>query len=252
VEQYDKKIMRKTNVLGTKILLEHLGRNMKIKKFIFLSSVGVFGQNFIKKIIGEEDECRPQNLYEKTKFEAETYVKAKIQNGFPAIIIRPSIIYGPRAKSNNNFYRVVRAINRGYFYFIGHQESFYNIIYIEDVIKAILDIAQIENTENTKIFTVNESIEWRELISLIQKHLSSNKKIYTLPKILGFILSLIGSLFRLLMLPAPLTHTAYKILTCQSVYQTKNLDEISKESDKIGHRRGIDKTINYMKSAHIL
>ncbi|MBI5077283.1 NAD(P)-dependent oxidoreductase [Candidatus Falkowbacteria bacterium] len=252
VENFNKKLMTQINVIGTKKIVERLKDSAKIKKFIFLSSICVFGNRHKEKVISEEAICLPRNQYEKTKYEAEIFIRNQISLGFPAVIIRPSIIYGPGAKENNNFFRIVKAIKRGYFCFVGEQKSFYNIIYIHDVIRALLALAQTENSENNKIFSINEPIEWREFCVLVQKQLGLSNKIHTIPKAIAWPLSIVGSGFRYLKLPSPITYVAYKILTCPSVYGTKNAEFQLSGIEKIGHERGIAETINYMKSAGII
>ncbi|MCP4760406.1 MAG: NAD(P)-dependent oxidoreductase [archaeon] len=68
-----------------------------IKGFVQISTVGVYGSPKREegKPINEETEPAPGNNYEISKYEGEKVVRDAIENSnFPAIILRPSIIYG--------------------------------------------------------------------------------------------------------------------------------------------------------------
>ena len=64
-----------------------------------MSSVGVYGQ--IDNPPADEDSpCRPDLLYERTKYEGELKVKEFFQEtDFPIVIIRPSWVYGPHPEA---------------------------------------------------------------------------------------------------------------------------------------------------------
>lgn len=85
----------KTNLLGTYNLLD-LGKKYSIKKFIFASTVGVYGDS--KKLpIKEEAPSSPISIYGVSKLLAEEAIKFFAKNfGVNYIIFRYSNIYGPR------------------------------------------------------------------------------------------------------------------------------------------------------------
>ncbi len=90
------------NVNGTKNLVEAAKRK-QVKYFCFLSSAGVVGKTD-KKQVHEEIACAPQNLYEKTKLEAERIVLSGIK-GCRVVALRPANVV------DENNHGVMQALN---------------------------------------------------------------------------------------------------------------------------------------------
>ncbi|MGP1717927.1 MAG: NAD-dependent epimerase/dehydratase family protein [Methylophilus sp.] len=77
-----------------------LARRLKIKRFVFLSSVKVNGEASSQPFT-EADTPAPLDAYGQTKLEAETALKAFCAaNDMELVIIRPPLIYGPGVKAN--------------------------------------------------------------------------------------------------------------------------------------------------------
>jgi len=83
----------KVNVLGTELLLEHALRS-GIKKFLFCSTVGVYGTIPSKVPAGLSTPLAGDNAYHQSKISAEQRVLNYIAKGLDGYIIRPAIIYG--------------------------------------------------------------------------------------------------------------------------------------------------------------
>ena len=81
------------NVSGTEVLLEHSLRN-RIRKFIFCSSVGVFGTIPKELPANPRTDLHGDNDYHHSKILAEKKVEEFIQRGLDAYILRPTITYG--------------------------------------------------------------------------------------------------------------------------------------------------------------
>jgi 2-alkyl-3-oxoalkanoate reductase len=91
--QPDEKIMRAINVDGTVNLLEG-SLKKQVKKFIFISSVEVYG---LPKVIPcpEEAPLEPICEYGRNKLEAENIALEYHRKGLPVVIFRPPTIAGP-------------------------------------------------------------------------------------------------------------------------------------------------------------
>jgi nucleoside-diphosphate-sugar epimerase len=81
------------NVCGTEVLLEASFKN-QIKKFIFCSSVGVYGTIPKELPANIMTELNGDNEYHKSKILAEKKVQEFINRGLDAYIVRPTITYG--------------------------------------------------------------------------------------------------------------------------------------------------------------
>lgn len=129
---------RKTHVEGTKLLLACCREQSTLERFVHCSTTGVLG------ITGDQpaDESapfRPTNIYEATKAEAELAVRDTWQVGFPAVIVRPGLVYGPGDLHLLGFFR---SILRHQFRPIGRRPVWLHPIYIDDMTEALVRCAQ--------------------------------------------------------------------------------------------------------------
>lgn len=81
------------NHLGTRNLLEAVKQNNpNIEMIVHLSSIGVYGKN-CRTPIYEEDDKKPRNTYEISKYNAEKAVD-EYKRILPIAMLRPSFVYG--------------------------------------------------------------------------------------------------------------------------------------------------------------
>lgn len=127
----------KVNTEGTKHLVDALLQlRMPMKRFIYISSLGVFGA--IKDTmpyheINEDDVPKPNTHYGKSKLAAEQYLD-RIGNDFPYVILRPTGIYGPREK---DYYLVAKSIKNHVDFSVGFQRQDLTFVYVLDVVQAV-------------------------------------------------------------------------------------------------------------------
>lgn len=122
-----------THVEGTRLLLERCQEMGTVERFVHCSTTGVLG------VTGDQpaDELapyQPTNAYEATKMEAERLARAAIAEGFPAVIVRPGMVYGPGDIHLLGFFRT---IERGLFRPIGRAPTWVHPIYIADMTEAL-------------------------------------------------------------------------------------------------------------------
>lgn len=85
----------RTNVGGTAAALE-AAHTTGVKRFIHISTIAVVGQAPAQAIITEETPCRPQEHYQRTKYEAEQLaLHYHDAHGLPVVVLRPGAFYGP-------------------------------------------------------------------------------------------------------------------------------------------------------------
>jgi dihydroflavonol-4-reductase len=91
----DPATFERTNVQGTAHVLETALRH-KIKRFVHLSTAVVVGKPPANAIIDEATPCQPADPYQRSKYDAENFVRMYGKaTGLPAIILRPGAFYGP-------------------------------------------------------------------------------------------------------------------------------------------------------------
>jgi nucleoside-diphosphate-sugar epimerase len=129
---------QRTHVEGTRLLLACCGNGSRPRRFVHCSTTGVLG------VTGDQpaDEMapiRPTNVYEATKAEAEQAVRDVWRSGFPAVIARPGLVYGPGDRHLLPFFLAV--LHRR-FRPIGRRPVWLHPIYIDDVTDALVRCAE--------------------------------------------------------------------------------------------------------------
>ena len=85
----------RTNVGGTAAALEAASQ-ANVSRFIHISTIAVVGKTPDQAIITEKTPCRPQEHYQRTKYEAEQLALAYHKAGrVPVVVLRPGGFYGP-------------------------------------------------------------------------------------------------------------------------------------------------------------
>jgi len=102
--------------------------DVPLKKFVFLSSLAAMGPATNGHPILEQDAPRPLTYYGKSKLLAETYL-ATLQ-GLPAIVLRPTAVYGPR---DRDIFIILKTIAQGVEPYIGRKPQQLSFIYVKDL-----------------------------------------------------------------------------------------------------------------------
>lgn len=163
------------NVAGTKNLIEACF-NTGIKKFIYFSSVSAVG---FGAVLHEDSPCNPTTDYGKSKLEAENlllqYFKEK---KFPAIIIRPGSVYGPK---DMFWLTVFRLVKKGIVPFVGKGYNSTPVCYISNLVKATLLIE--EKSELGEVyFVVDDPCALNEFVQTIADAMQAHMLRLYLPR----------------------------------------------------------------------
>jgi nucleoside-diphosphate-sugar epimerase len=147
-------------VKGTENMLD-VAYDQGVSHFIHLSTTEVYGD-----ASGEIVESSPYQYrgddYGDAKIEAEKLVWAYSKKGLPITIIRPSIVYGPFSKDWT--VRLASRLQSGNWgLFDGEGDGFCNLIYINDLVAAVLSAAQ-KDFAVGEVFNLNgpEIITWNQ------------------------------------------------------------------------------------------
>jgi nucleoside-diphosphate-sugar epimerase len=107
------KAFRSTNVDAT-LKLARQSKVAGVKRFLFLSSIGVNGPlTQVGQAFSETDQVSPHNPYAVSKCEAEQgLMRIAQETGLEVVIIRPPLVYGYKAPGN--FGSLVHAVQRGW------------------------------------------------------------------------------------------------------------------------------------------
>lgn len=84
----------------------------KVKQFIFMSSMSVYGMHYCNKPITKETLPKPNTYYGKSKYEAERLIQQLADDEFHICLVRPPMVYGPDSPGNlSKLFKLVRKIH---------------------------------------------------------------------------------------------------------------------------------------------
>ena len=142
------------NTEGTKNLAEALLEvKMPLKRFVFVSSLSVFGaikEKMPYDEIRESDTPQPNTAYGRSKLAAEQYLDS-VGSRLPYIILRPTGVYGPREK---DYFIMAKSIKQHSDFAVGYQRQDITFVYVTDVVQAIF--LALEKGENGRKYFLSD------------------------------------------------------------------------------------------------
>ncbi|HEU4625679.1 MAG TPA: NAD(P)-dependent oxidoreductase [Steroidobacteraceae bacterium] len=153
---------RKVNVEGTHNLLT-LAVECGVPRFVHGSTIGVYG-NASNGVLDETSPLAPDNPYGRTKAEAERVVQG-FRERIETVIVRISETYGP---ADLRLLKLFKAIRKGRYVTLGNGRNERQLIYVEDLCRALLAAAQSrEAVGQTIILAGNERLTTDQMIAAI-------------------------------------------------------------------------------------
>jgi nucleoside-diphosphate-sugar epimerase len=105
-------LYEETNSLGT-LCLARAAAESGVRRFIYLSSVKVNGEETDGRAYAAADEPRPRDAYARSKWRAESHIReVGAATGMETVIVRPPLVYGPGVRAN--FLRLLGWVERGW------------------------------------------------------------------------------------------------------------------------------------------
>lgn len=173
----DKKDFFKVNYEGTRNFIDALAAlGMSPRKFIYLSSLSVFGPVREKQPyepIMESDTPCPNTAYGESKLLSEKYIKENAP--FPYVILRPTGVYGPRER---DYYKMAVSIKKHVDFSVGYRPQVITFIYVKDLVKAIY--MSMESRVENRCYFVSEPCGYssRAFSDFIQKELGIKRVLH--------------------------------------------------------------------------
>lgn len=170
---------KRTNVFGTINLAESAIRS-GVKRFIYLSSIGVNGVSGTTPFFSY-DEPNPQSHYAESKLAAENALfKIGKDSGLEIVIIRPPLVY--HFDSPGNFRRLLRLVKSGYplpFALINNSRSFVSLHNLLD----FLFLCTKHPAAASQIFLVSdgENISTPDLIRCLASGMGISCNLFSVP-----------------------------------------------------------------------
>ena len=127
---------RRANVMPTQNLLEAAAAgHPSLQRFVLVSSSSAYGPSVLGQPPLDETAPRtPIEHYGKSKLEAEQVVES-FGDRLRCTIVRPAGVYGP---GDVDFFNLFREAHKGRNVFFGNRQKWCSMVYVDDVIDAIL------------------------------------------------------------------------------------------------------------------
>jgi nucleoside-diphosphate-sugar epimerase len=201
------------NTKGT-LNLARQAASLAVKRFIYLSSIGVNGNASIQPFT-ELDKPAPHNHYALSKHEAEIgLLNIAIKSGMEVVIIRPPLVYGPNPPGN--FASLINTIKKGYPLPLANlTQNKRSLVALENLVDFILLCTDYNKTpqaaNQTFVISDGEDVSTAELFHRVAK--AYGKKNHLLP------------------FPVPLLRLAATLLGKQAIADSL-LDSLQVDSSK--------------------
>lgn len=159
--------------------------NLKIKRFIYISSVAVYGE--VDVPYSENDIPKPKDIYGVNKLACEQILKilAKVHN-FDYTIFRPHNIYGPHQDMSNPYKNVVALFMRSIMEdtevkIFGEGKMTRAFSYVDDVVEVLVD--SLNEKYRNQIVNLGSAYETEigELLKMIEEIAGKKVKKVMLP-----------------------------------------------------------------------
>lgn len=226
---------RKVNRYGTECIARQAA-DAGVKRFVFMSTVGVNGNLSGNTPFTEDDRPRPHNPYSVSKFEAESALrKISEATGMQVVIVRAPLVYGPG--NPGNFLSLLENVYKGIplpFASVTNCKSF---VYVENLADALACCAIHPDAAG-------------------QTFLVSDGEDISTPDLIRFLAVIMGKPCRLFPFPSSLMRLAGKALG-KSNAVNQLLSSLQVDSSKIRNvlgwtppftlKQGLDKTAKWFK-----
>jgi nucleoside-diphosphate-sugar epimerase len=125
-----------TNVSGTSNVLKFISSQSKVKKYVFFSSVAIYGDSDTGK--DESSAQAPNNDYGRSKLEAEKLIGKWHENNrdIQTIIIRPAVVFGEY--NFGNVFNLIEQIRSRKFAIVGNGRNVKSIAYAGNIVDSVL------------------------------------------------------------------------------------------------------------------
>ncbi len=157
---------QRVNTIGTERLASAAAR-AGVRRFVYLSSVGVHGRCTNGRPFTESDTPHPHDAYSISKWAAEQKLRQIAKNSdLEMVIIRAPLVYGPREPGN--FMRLVQLVESGLPLPFGSIQGRRSLIYARNLANAIITCARHPGAPGqTFLVSDGEDVSTVELITRI-------------------------------------------------------------------------------------
>jgi len=132
-----------TNVEGTEVLLASLLGASFLKRFVQIGTIDEYGSN--QAPFKETDRELPMSPYSLTKLMANRLVEyASWEEKFPAVIVRPALVYGPAQSFGMLVTECIKSCLAGETLPMTPGEQSRDLLYVDDMVEALIQAGTVD------------------------------------------------------------------------------------------------------------
>ena len=171
---------RQVNVQGT-LNLARQAAGLGVRRFIFISSIGVNGAETFDKPFTDQDLTAPHSPYAVSKCESELGLQAlSAETGMEVVIIRPPLVYGLDAPGN--FGSLIRLLRRGVPLPLGAVHNQRSLVSLDNLVDLMVTCATHPAAANhTFLVSDGEDVSTTDLLRRIGKALGKQPRLLAIP-----------------------------------------------------------------------
>ncbi|MDI9524702.1 MAG: NAD(P)-dependent oxidoreductase [Candidatus Cloacimonadota bacterium] len=160
----------RANFTSTQSLAEHC--LLHNAKFMFCSSVGVFGAIPEDLPANNQTERNPDNFYHYTKIESEKMIQRMVVRGLKAAILRPSVTYGTRDRGFP--YQLVKMVHKNRFPLI-NKRVWLHLCHVDTISRAFTWLLLNDYKPGLALNVADrEPVELQQLVNFISRELKGD------------------------------------------------------------------------------
>jgi nucleoside-diphosphate-sugar epimerase len=170
----------RVNVDGTMRLAEQ-ALEFGVKRFIFISSIGVNGSQTHGEAFTECSALAPHATYAESKRQAEEQLRAKLENStMELVVIRPPLIYA--ANAPGNFQRLLKLVASGMPLPFGITRNKRSMVSLNNLIEFIfLCIDHPAAANETFLISDGVSVSTKEIVRLLAEGMEMKARLFPFP-----------------------------------------------------------------------
>ena len=152
-----------------------------VKRFIFLSSIGVLGNNSGNCPFTEKSPISPHSVYAYSKWEAEkALLEVMEETALQVVIVRAPLVYGKNSKGS--LASLLNALERGIPLPLGAIHNRRSLIGLNNLVHFLIHCMNVKDAANdTFLISDQEVISTTELVNKLHKLLKSKSPLLPIP-----------------------------------------------------------------------
>jgi nucleoside-diphosphate-sugar epimerase len=168
-----------SNLLATQCLAR-AAADMGVRRFVFLSTIKVNGEQTASRPYTAHDEPRPHGAYARSKWLAEqSLTEMGAGSGMHTAIVRPPLVYGPGVRAN--FLRLLRSVDAQRLLPLGAVANLRSLVSVWNLCDLLTSLAMNPSADGCWLVSDGEDVSSPELVRRMARAMSRQARLLPVP-----------------------------------------------------------------------